>query len=71
VCELAHRTRSRVVTPQMRYVHNHLILRANHLLSCQRVFSLFYAPDEKSAAAIAEFKIGEDRRRRLVVREQD
>jgi len=32
-----------------------------------------YAPDEKSAeaAAIAEFKIGEDQRRRLVVRKQD
>jgi hypothetical protein len=30
-----------------------------------------YAPDEKSAeaAAIAEFKIGEDQRRRLIVRE--
>jgi hypothetical protein len=30
-----------------------------------------YAPDEKSAeaAAIAEFKIGKDQRRRLVVRE--
>jgi hypothetical protein len=32
-----------------------------------------YAPDEKSAeaAAIAEFKIGDEQRRRLVVREQD
>jgi hypothetical protein len=32
-----------------------------------------YAPDEKSAEAeaIAEFKIGGERRRRLIVREQD
>jgi hypothetical protein len=32
-----------------------------------------YAPDEKAAeaAAIAEFKIGEDQRRRLVVRPDD
>jgi hypothetical protein len=32
-----------------------------------------YAADEKSAeaAAVAEFKIAEDQRRRLVVREQD
>ena len=29
-----------------------------------------YAPDEK-AAAIAEFKIGEDQRRRLIVRENE
>jgi hypothetical protein len=37
----------------------------NHLLG------VVYAPDEKSAeaAAIAEFKIGKDQRRRLVVRE--
>jgi hypothetical protein len=32
-----------------------------------------YAPDEKSAeaAAIAEYKIGEEQRRRLIVREQE
>jgi hypothetical protein len=32
-----------------------------------------YAPDEKSAeaAAIAEFKIGDEQQRRLIVREQD
>ena len=32
-----------------------------------------YAPDEKSAeaAAIAEFKIGGEQRRRLIVREQE
>ena len=32
-----------------------------------------YAPDDKSAeaAAIAEFKIGEEQRRRLIVREQE
>jgi hypothetical protein len=32
-----------------------------------------YAPDEKSAeaAAIAEYKIGDEQRRRLIVREQD
>ena len=34
---------------------------------------IVYAPDEKSAeaAAIAEFKIGEDQHRRLVVRPDD
>jgi hypothetical protein len=32
-----------------------------------------YAPDEKSAeaTAVAEFKIGDDQRRRLIVREQE
>jgi hypothetical protein len=40
---------------------------AAHLLG------IIYAPDEKSAeaAAMAEFKIGEDMRRRLVVRLND
>jgi hypothetical protein len=40
--------------------------RAQHL-------GVVYAPDEKSAeaAAIAEFKIGDEQRRRLVVREQE
>ena len=34
---------------------------------------IVYAPDEKSAeaAAIAEFKIGDEQRRRLIVREQE
>jgi hypothetical protein len=34
---------------------------------------IVYAPDEKSAeaAAIAEFKIGEDQRHRLIVRPND
>ena len=37
------------------------------------VLGIVYAPDEKSAeaAAIAEFKIGEDMRRRLIVRCDD
>jgi hypothetical protein len=37
------------------------------------VLGVVYAPDEKSAeaAAIAEFKIGEDQRRRLIVRPDD
>jgi hypothetical protein len=44
-----------------------LMRSRNHLLG------IVYAPDEKSAeaAAIAEFKISEDMRRRLVVREED
>jgi hypothetical protein len=39
----------------------------NHFLG------VVYAPDEKSAeaAAIAEFKIGEDMRRRLILRPDD
>jgi hypothetical protein len=39
----------------------------------QSVARLVYAPDEKSAeaAAIAEFKIGADMRRRLIVRPDD
>jgi hypothetical protein len=44
-----------------------LLMRSrNHL-------GIVYAADEKSAeaAAITEFKIGEDQRRQLVVREQD
>jgi hypothetical protein len=34
---------------------------------------IVYAPDQQAAeaAAIAEFKIGEDQRRRLIVREQE
>jgi hypothetical protein len=34
---------------------------------------IFYAPDYDAAeaAAIAEFKIGDDQRRRLIVREQE
>ena len=38
----------------------------------RRMLGVVYAPDEKSAeAAIAEFKIGEDMRRRLIVRPDD
>ena len=39
----------------------------------RRMLGVVYAPDEKSAeaAAIAEFKIGEDIRRRLIVRPDD
>ena len=35
--------------------------------------AVVYAPDEKSAeaTAVAEFKIADDQRRRLVVREQE
>ena len=41
--------------------------------SREHLLGIVYASDEKSAeaAAIAEFKIREDMRRRLVVREQD
>jgi hypothetical protein len=44
--------------------------RASLLRSRAHLLGIVYAPDEKSAeaAAIAEFKIGEDQRRRLVVR---
>jgi hypothetical protein len=41
--------------------------------SHSRFLGIVYAADEKSAeaAAIGEFKIGEDQRRRLIVREQE
>jgi len=41
--------------------------------SRSQLLGVVYAPDEKSAeaAAIAEFKIGEDIRRRLIVRPDD
>jgi hypothetical protein len=46
-------------------------------VSLMRARALFlgivYAPDQQAAevAAVAEFKIGEDQRRRLIVREQE
>jgi len=47
--------------------------RASLLRSRAHLLGIVYAPDEKSAeaTAIAEFKIGEDMRRRLVVRPDD
>jgi hypothetical protein len=47
--------------------------RASLLRSRAHLLGIVYAPDEKAAeaAAIAEFKIGEDMRRRLVVRPND
>ena len=47
--------------------------RAMLMRSRTHLLGIVYAPDEKSAeaAAIAEFKIDEDMRRRLIVREQD
>jgi hypothetical protein len=47
--------------------------RASLLRSRAHLLGIVYAPDEKTAeaAAIAEFKIGEDMRRRLVVRLND
>jgi hypothetical protein len=47
--------------------------RASLMRSRTHLLGIVYAPDEKSAeaAAIAEFKIGEDMRRRLIVRCDD
>jgi hypothetical protein len=47
--------------------------RVSLMRSRTHYLGVVYAPDEKSAeaAAIAEFKIGEEQRRRLVVREQE
>jgi hypothetical protein len=47
--------------------------RVSLMRSRSHLLGIVYAPDEKSAeaTAVAEFKIGEDQRRRLVVREQD
>jgi hypothetical protein len=47
--------------------------RATLMRSRTHFLGIVYAPDEKSAeaAAIAEFKIGADMRRRLIVRPDD
>ena len=47
--------------------------RAALMRSRTHYLGVVYAPDEKSAeaAAIAEYKIGEDMRRRLIVRPDD
>ena len=47
--------------------------RASLMRSRSQLLGVVYAPDEKSAeaAAIAEFKIGAEQRRRLVVRPDD
>jgi hypothetical protein len=47
--------------------------RASLMRSRNHILGIVYAADEKSAeaAAIAEFKIGEDMRRRLIVRPDD
>jgi hypothetical protein len=47
--------------------------RASLMRSRNQYLGVVYAPDEKSAeaAAIAEFKIAEDMRRRLIVRPDD
>jgi hypothetical protein len=47
--------------------------RASLMRSRHHLLGIVYAPDEKSAeaAAIAEFKISEDMRRRLIVRPND
>jgi hypothetical protein len=41
--------------------------------SRSHLLGIVYAPDEKSAeaAAVTEFKIGDEQRRRLIVREQE
>jgi hypothetical protein len=47
--------------------------RASLLRSRAHLLGIVYAPDEKAAeaAAIAEFRISEDMRRRLIVRPND
>jgi hypothetical protein len=47
--------------------------RASLMRSRSQHLGVVYAPDEKSAeaAAVAEFKIGADMRRRLIVRPDD
>jgi hypothetical protein len=47
--------------------------RASLMRSAQQLLGIVYAPDERSAeaAAVAEFKIGEEQRRRLIVRPND
>jgi hypothetical protein len=47
--------------------------RASLMRSRTHLLGIVYAPDEKSAeaAAIAEYKISEDRRRRLIVQPND
>ena len=47
--------------------------RASLMRSRAQYLGVVYAPDEKSAeaAVVAEFKIGADQRRRLIVRPDD
>jgi hypothetical protein len=47
--------------------------RASLMRARNHYLGVVYAPDEKSAeaAAIAEFKVGPDQRRRLIVRPDD
>ena len=47
--------------------------RGSLMRSRSQLLCIVYAPDEKSAeaAAIAEFKIGDEQRRRLIVRPDD
>jgi hypothetical protein len=53
---------------KLRPWHASLMRARNHFF-----LGIVYAADEKSAeaAAIAEYKIGEEQRRRLIVREQE
>jgi hypothetical protein len=71
---LHQRSRKRVPKPDRRATaakpwpwHVSLMRARAHFLG------IFYAPDYDAAeaAAIAEFKIGDDQRRRLIVREQE
>jgi hypothetical protein len=71
---LHQRSRKRVPKPDHRATaakpqpwHVSLMRARAHFLG------IVYAPDHEAAeaAAIAEFKIGEDQRRRLIVREQE
>jgi hypothetical protein len=60
--------------PKKKHTADKLRVWRASLLRSRNVFlGIVYAPDEKSAeaAAIAEFKIGEEQRRRLVVRPDD
>ena len=47
--------------------------RVSLMRSRVQLLGIVYAPDQKSAdaKAVAEFKIGDEQRRRLIVREQD
>jgi hypothetical protein len=60
-------------TPKKKPTEKLRAWRVSLMRSRSHLLGVVYAPDEKSAeaAAIAEFKIGADMRRRLIVRADD
>ena len=73
MCERAAAYRGEMRTLKKKPTEKLRPWRAALMRSRTHYLGVVYAPDEKSAeaAAIAEYKIGEDMRRRLIVRPDD